>query len=500
MSSFRMSLRAPFRPVLAALVCLAALLPLSRADAEPGIRILNSLSTADLAFNALTTNARSIEALTSEPLTSRSFASDARLRYQLEDPAARNVMHYLVECALPATSVVEWKDRRGDVYTFTGGAGLCSEWEYQAPSKECLGYVSACLLARNNAYGHTVEISLRGEDPRDDRTFNPTGDPKQWHPMFLPCDRSGSGLNEECGWVGEGVGSCAAGTQVTVGGGAPRPGTCTGALGSGSGRRVLRVCKELYGCEASRALAAAEKNDCGGDAPSATFTCPRNGKYSVMSAPYDRTSAPGSWVSPAATLGRYPAASFGAFTFREGAFFGNLFDMKALAVEVFINMDTYLPQLTKPNFTGYPYQNVHACFAKDWIAGDEHLASRICANAVVSGVRAYGCLARTVGPCEPGSSSAQAPRCAVNDGPLVQGDGDFEACSDDDGVSHPEPISTYLNSPCDALTVAERNTCDDPTCDFSTTPGKCKKGCAQRSASECLAVACVKNPKLCYRK
>lgn len=500
MSSFRMSLRAPFRPVLAALVGLAALLPVSRADAEPGIRILNSLSTADLAFNALTTNARSIEALTSEPLTTRTFDVDARLRYQLEDPAARNVMHYLVECALPPTSTVEWKDRRGDMHTFKGGVGLCSEWEYQAPSKECLGYVSACLLSRNNAYGHTVEISLRGEDPRDDRTFNPTGDIKQWHPMFLPCDHGGSGLNDECGWVGEGVGACSVGTEVTVAAGAPLPGTCTGVLGSSSGHRVLRVCKEPFGCEAGDALAAAEKNDCGGDAPSATFMCPRGGRYSVMSAAYNRMAAPGSWVRPAATKGRYPAASFGAFTFREGAFFGNIFNVKYLAVEVFINMDTFLPQLTKPNFSGYPYQDVHACFSKDWIAGDVHLASRICANASVSGVSAYGCLARTVGPCEFGSSSPLAPRCAVGDGAKVQGDGDFEVCTDEDGASHPEPITTYLNSPCDALTVAERNTCDDPFCDFSSPSPTCKKGCAQRSATQCLAVACVKNPSLCGKK
>ncbi|TQF17917.1 hypothetical protein FJV41_00805 [Myxococcus llanfairpwllgwyngyllgogerychwyrndrobwllllantysiliogogogochensis] len=500
MSSVILRLPAPLRSALAALVCVAALLPLSRAEAEPGIRILNSLSTADLAFNALTTNSGSIDALTSQALTSRAFAGDWRLKHQLEDPAARNVMHYLVECALAPTSKVEWKDRLGNVYIFAGGAALCPEWEFTAPSPQCLGYVSACLLSRNNAYGHTVEISLRGEDPRDDLRFNPTGDTKQWHPMFLPCDKGGSGLGDECGWVGEGVGACTPGLEVTVAAGAPRPDTCTGLLGASSGHRVLRVCEKPWGCEAGDALAAAEKNDCGGDAPSATFKCPRGGRYSIMSAPFNRMEAPGSWVRPGTTHGRYPVASFGAFTFREGAFFGNIFDSKALSVEVSINMDTYLPQLSKPNFTGYPYQNVHACFAKDWIAGDVHLASRICANTTIGDHNAFGCLARTVGPCEFGSASPQAPRCAVGDGFKVQGDGDFEVCSDDDGVFHPEPITTYLNSPCDALPVTDRNTCGSTECDLSVSPPMCKKGCAPRSASECLAVACVKNPKLCAKQ
>ncbi|WP_426735019.1 hypothetical protein [Myxococcus faecalis] len=497
MSSIK--LRAPSRLLLTAL-CLTALLPLSRASAEPGIRILNSLSTADLAFNALTTNARSLEALTSQPLTTYTFEADARLRHQLEDPAARNVMHYLVECALPATATVEWMDRKKEVHSFSGGVGLCPEWGVRAPSAQCLGYVSACLLSRNNAYGHTVEISMRGEHPRDDRRFNPTGVTQQWHPMFLPCAHGGRGAWEECGWVGEGVGSCTPGEQVTIAAGAPRLDTsCTTTLGSGDGDRVLRVCAQPRGCEAASALALGEGNECGGAQPSATFTCPRGGRYSVMSAPYDRSSPPGSWVRPAVTHGRYPTESFGAFTFREGAFFGNILDPKGLNVEVHINMDTYAPFLSKPDFDGYPYQNAHACYSRDWVAGDVHLASRVCANTVVGGRNAYGCLARTVGPCEPDAFTSKAA-CDVNDGPVVTADGDFEVCADTEGTYHFESITTVLNSPCDALPPSDRVTCDPAMCDFSYAPPRCKKGCEQRSASQCLAVACVKNPKLCGKK
>ncbi|MCE9671540.1 hypothetical protein LY474_27410 [Myxococcus stipitatus] len=481
------------------LVCLAALVPLSTAHAEPGIRILNSLSTADLAFNALTTNRRSLEALNKYPLHSDVFARVPTLMHQLEDPAARNVMHYLVGCALGPGDVVEWKSRAGEVHVFTGEANLCPEWATGAPGKECLGYVSACLLSRNNAYGVTVEISLRAEDPRDPLRFNPTGDPRAWSPLFLPCDTSGVGLGPECGWVGEGVGACAPGAKVTVGAGGPFPDTCTGTIGSSSGHRVLRVCERPEGCHASDALAESEKDGCGGTAPTATFTCPRGGRYSLMSAPYDRAAPPGSWVRPAATSGRYPFAPFGAFTFREGAFFGNLFNPGALDVEVLLNLDNYQTSLSIPGYSGTPYLDVHACYGKDWVQGDVHLRSRICANAEVGREAAYGCLARTVGPCEPDSRSPLAPSCAVNDGAQVWGDGDFEACVDGEGLPQGEPITTFLNSACDALPEGDRTVCG-VKCDYSVNPPLCKKGCEQRSSSECLALACVETPSLCGKK
>ncbi|MCP3105178.1 hypothetical protein LZ198_40550 [Myxococcus sp. K15C18031901] len=481
------------------LVGLAALGSVSTAHAEPGIRILNSLSTADLAFNALTTNSRALESLNRLPLTTDVFAREPTLKNQLEDPAARSVMHYLMGCALGPQDVIEWKSRAGELHVFTGEANLCPEWATGAPTSQCLGYVTACLLARNNAYGTVVEISMRGEDPNEPLRFNPSGDPKAWSPLFLPCDKGGTGVRPECGWVGEGVGACTPGLVVTVGTGGPFPDTCTGTIGTSSGRRVLRVCEDPWGCTARTALAMSDQDRCGGTAPAATFKCPESGQYSLMSAAYDRAALPGTWMRPAVTSGRFPSAAFGAFTFREGAFFGNMFDPKGLNVEVTLNQDTFQPMLSKPGFSGFPYTDVHACFGKDWVAGDVHLEARICANAVVGRDEAHGCLARTVGPCESGSRSSLAPRCRVNDGPQVQGDGDFEGCTDGDGRSQPAPITTFLNSACDALPGGDRQSCG-VKCDYSVNPPICKKGCEPRSSSECVALLCQKMPSLCGKK
>ena len=479
--------RASSRRPLAALACLAALLlPASRAAAEPGIRILNSLATQDLELNALTTNRESLKALSTGPLNSDAFANDWRLKHQLEHPPAQRVMQYLVECALPPTSAVKWKSQAGVGYVFKGAAGLCPEWEKDAPSLECQGYVTACLLARNNAYHLAVDISMRGEDPRDAKRFNPSGASVEWSPMFLPCDTGGWGLTPECGWLGESVGQCTPGTTVTVAAGAPYPGSCTGKVGDISGDRVLRVCKDPAGCTWADRLADADRNTCGGIAPSATFTCPADGQYSVMSAPYDRSAMPGTWARPRATAGTYPAAPFGAFTFREGAFFGNLFDPDALSIEVVLNREkNFYPTLVDKGFQGYPYLNVFACHSRDWVSGDDHLRSRICANATVGGDSVYGCLAQPVGPCEKGSASPLPPKCDVSDGAKVLGDGDFEVCQDTAGYAHPEPITVYLRNPCDLLPPEAQQVCTT-TCTYSSYPPACTTKCRPKSPGECL--------------
>lgn len=492
-------LRSAPRALLAALVCVGTLLlPASRAAAEPGIRILNALPTNHLAFNGLTTNRAALQALTTGPLNSTAFFNDPRLKQQLEDPVTRNVMTYLVGCALPPGAEVQWTSRTGQLHRFAGKVGLCPEWQSGAPGLACQGYVTACLLARNNAYGREVTLSLRGEDPVNPGRFNPAGLTEEWSPMFLPCATSTWGLTPECGWRGEGVGSCTPGTAVTVAAGAPKP-DCTGTLGAISGDRVLRVCTEAQGCTRANRLADADQNACGTIAPSVTFTCPASGTYSVMSAPYNRSARPGTWVRPAATAGTYPSGSFGGFTFREGAFYGNMFDPGALSVEVTLDpANNFARVISKPAFQGYVYQNVHACHSRDWVAGDEHLALRACANDTFPTGDVRGCVALPAGPCEPGSmDTATPPRCAVNDGPRVRGDGDFESCQDRAGFPHPEPITVFLASPCDGLPTAQQQLCTTH-CIYTRYPPLCTTTCRQKSAGECLQTeACLRDPANC---
>jgi Asp/Glu/hydantoin racemase len=75
-----------------------------------------------LALNALTTNRDALPTLIGGPLTA--LFSDAYVSRQLTDPSAREVLGYLVSCALDSTQVL--KTPWGKL---PGQAGLRSRWQ-----------------------------------------------------------------------------------------------------------------------------------------------------------------------------------------------------------------------------------------------------------------------------------------------------------------------------------------------------------------------------------
>jgi hypothetical protein len=77
----------------------------------------------------------------------------------------RDVFKYLVQCALTDSQSVTFNDADGNEYTYTGAIGLAPEWDTGFPTDSEKHWVSACLLARTNAYGIPVAISLRGDNP-----------------------------------------------------------------------------------------------------------------------------------------------------------------------------------------------------------------------------------------------------------------------------------------------------------------------------------------------
>ena len=77
----------------------------------------------------------------------------------LGDPDAHQFVEYLVSCALPAGDDVAIQGE-----TFAGALGLAPEWADGPCGETCQRWVSACLLARVNARGERVQISMRGPD------------------------------------------------------------------------------------------------------------------------------------------------------------------------------------------------------------------------------------------------------------------------------------------------------------------------------------------------
>lgn len=74
----------------------------------------------------------------------------------------RDVYAYLIQCALPAGQTVTGTASDSTVYTFEGAIGLAPAWADRAPTIPERRWVSACLLARSNHFGVSVELSLRG--------------------------------------------------------------------------------------------------------------------------------------------------------------------------------------------------------------------------------------------------------------------------------------------------------------------------------------------------
>ncbi|MEO0485201.1 MAG: hypothetical protein AAF092_04745 [Pseudomonadota bacterium] len=77
--------------------------------------------------------------------------------------AARHQLKYLASCALAQGTVL-----RGSVgeqrYEFPGAMGLAPHWGTRALSASERRWVSACILARTNAFGANVLISMRNPD------------------------------------------------------------------------------------------------------------------------------------------------------------------------------------------------------------------------------------------------------------------------------------------------------------------------------------------------
>jgi hypothetical protein len=141
--------------------------PPSESSDSSDILSINALAGNALTFNALTHNALIANALTSNALTSNALTINALTAQALEDPLARELLKYVVSCALPASAELDLTID-GTAYAFPGGTGLAPAWGEPAGScgPECQRWVSACVLSRVDFLGVSRPISIRGARPQ----------------------------------------------------------------------------------------------------------------------------------------------------------------------------------------------------------------------------------------------------------------------------------------------------------------------------------------------
>jgi hypothetical protein len=136
------------------------------AEVQQGVAVTNSLIGNSLIGNSLIGNSLIGNSLIGNSLIGNSLIGNSLIETALHDADAREVLHYVVGCALPAGSRIEF-EIDGLTYGFDGELGLAPEWGEEGGScnENCQEWVSACVLARVNYLGEHVSISVRGEHP-----------------------------------------------------------------------------------------------------------------------------------------------------------------------------------------------------------------------------------------------------------------------------------------------------------------------------------------------
>ncbi|MFY2559807.1 hypothetical protein ACN469_19380 [Corallococcus terminator] len=437
-------------------------------ESQAEIRIANSLSTKALVLNAISTNPIANDMLSRTELSALFSATggDPYILKQLHDEDAETFMSYLVSCALGPNQVLWYYNPRpasAGVHLWGGKAGLCTQWLNSAPTAACLRRVSGCLLARNNALGRRVELSIRGEVPGDPSIFylEAQTKPAEYQPTtatkldsFAMCTSREGGAQRDCGWTADGIGACIPGSTVSLGAGGVV--SCPGpTVGSSSGAQmVLRVCSGVVGCDSGSSTNLGEGDEsCAGSEPVVTFTCPTEGYYSVMTAPWDSDDVGTATVEVSqGSAARYALTESQVFAIREGAFYGNIFVPQALATKVFVEevfnggeRPTYKVVGKEAIVDGSIYKKMYSCYDPAWSEGAAYSSSRVCALPSPLGGGA-NCASTVAGPCW--NTATQTGRCEVNDGSQVPGDGDYERCKDTTGKLWLEPVTTFLHDPC----------------------------------------------------
>jgi hypothetical protein len=444
----------------------------------------NKLGLLPIMFNALTTNPDALPLLIGKPLSGQTYdrgrypgTANEYLSRQLEDVWARQLMRYVVSCALDNNQSVSWTDpETEEAIVWKGEGGLCPQWHGRGigDNPACQEAVSACVLARNNALGAQVRISMRGVQNGQALPLSPVligGVPDGVTSAEQCLDGIAPGFERDCGWTVDYVGMCEQDMPVQLVAGDKE---C-------SGETMVRVCAGPGACDSDGAVVATDNGPCNREIE---FSCPQKGSFTVMHAPLDRRAPePGAPAAGSAKNAVYPVSEPILYSWREGAFYGNMLSATSLNPSIRVtvtpsglvytfagdefpagrhsaSMPTSCGKGERAEQTRYAWhewlmkkielqadvvihQDMYACWDPIWTEGAAYAAERICAGPTGAQV----CAASAVGQCWYGTRS-QSNLCASDDSSEVKRDRDYDRCADDTGRVWRYPITVFLDDPC----------------------------------------------------
>jgi hypothetical protein len=123
----------------------------------------NSLSSYSAAANSAAASKLAARRIASERLGPHRYAMNSETTADfMATGEGREVMGFIVTCALPAADTLVATGPDGTVFEFPGDIGLAKEWLDHPLRKAGRSWVSACLFARVNDHGVMSPISMRG--------------------------------------------------------------------------------------------------------------------------------------------------------------------------------------------------------------------------------------------------------------------------------------------------------------------------------------------------
>ncbi|CAN5906572.1 hypothetical protein BH11MYX2_BH11MYX2_29910 [soil metagenome] len=115
----------------------------------------NRIAFNRIAFNRIAFNRIAFNGLT------QVTSGDGSL---LDSADGRDLLAYTTGCALPAGQDLALTAADGVTYHFSGLLGLAPNWNTAPATDSEKRWVSACLLSRCNAFGISVQFSMRGDN------------------------------------------------------------------------------------------------------------------------------------------------------------------------------------------------------------------------------------------------------------------------------------------------------------------------------------------------
>jgi hypothetical protein len=139
--------------------CVSTLVGCMSLDSGPQT---DSSSQSVVVNNRLASNRLASNRLASNRLASNRLALGSSANDLINSADGREVLTYIIGCAVPEGTTVVGTDSTGLDYEFFGELGLAPHWIDHELDHNGMGWVSACLFARVNAFDVAVPISMRG--------------------------------------------------------------------------------------------------------------------------------------------------------------------------------------------------------------------------------------------------------------------------------------------------------------------------------------------------